>query len=64
MCMETHAWATELADLSRVKGWTMVGSVHTSVRWASHRGLCVAVSSVDLVFQAVRGPSDQLLVMW
>lgn len=64
MCMETQAWATELADLSRVKGWTMVGSVHTSVCWASHGGLCVAGSGVDLVFQAVRGPSDQLLVMW
>lgn len=61
--MEAQAWATELADLSRVKGWTTVGGVHGSVRWASHGGLCVAVSGVDLVFQAVRGPWDQLMVM-
>lgn len=40
-CMETQAWATELADLSRVKGWTMVGRVHTSVHMGqSQRAVC------------------------
>ena len=61
--MEAQTWATELADLSRVKGWTTVVGVHRSVHWASHGGLCVAVSGVDLALQAVRGPWDQLMVM-
>lgn len=56
-CKEKGVWASDLANLSGVKGLTVVAGMHGCR--ASCGGLITTVSSVNLGLQAVGGQQEE-----